>query len=98
LQKDRLSTLVRQAEVALVLDDSAAFEDITADFFYTRLRHCSLDEPAGYPADALDLWAQRLRQWSAQGACDGFVYFISGAKVRAPAAAQALLQRLAETA
>ena len=45
---------------------------------------------------------QSKRQWdqlltichSAQDACDCFVYFISGAKIRAPAAAQALLQRL----
>jgi hypothetical protein len=35
-----------------------------------------------------------LRERSSQAGCDCFVYFISGAKVRAPAAAQALLQRL----
>ena len=52
------------------------------------------DEPTGYPPDALDAWTQRLRERSAQYPCDVFVYFISGAKVRAPAAARALLQRL----
>jgi len=35
-----------------------------------------------------------LHERSAREACDCFVYFISGAKIRAPAAAQALLQRL----
>ena len=47
-----------------------------------------------YPVSGLDAWAQRLRERSSRAECDCFVYFISGAKVRAPAAAQALLQRL----
>jgi len=35
-----------------------------------------------------------LRGWAAEGT-DCFLYFINGAKIRAPAAAQALIQRLA---
>ena len=95
-----LIALLRRHQVAIALDieDGATFDDVTGDFLYTRLRHCTLDEPAGYPPDALDACAQRLRQWSIDGAADVFVYFISGAKIRAPAAAQALLQRLTETA
>ena len=86
--------LLRRSRVALVIDDSRPDCEITADFIYAHLRRCTLDEPAGYSPDALDTWAQRLRERSAREACDCFVYFISGAKIRAPVAAQALLQRL----
>jgi uncharacterized protein YecE (DUF72 family) len=86
--------LLRRHKVALVVDDSRPDFEITADFAYAHLRRCADDEPDGYPPDALDSWAQRLREQSAQAACDCFVYFISGAKIRAPAAAQALIQRL----
>lgn len=83
-----------QVAVALVDDEKySAFEDITAGFVYARLRRSSLDEPAGYSPEALDGWAGRARGWSA-GGLDAFVYFINGAKVRAPAAATALLARL----
>lgn len=82
--------------VALVDDDNySAFEAITGDFVYARLRRCAEGEPTGYAPDALDSWAARFRQHSAESGHDCFVYFINGAKVRAPAAAQALLQRLA---
>src|SRR6516162_2244821 len=82
--------------VALVDDDKyQAFGEITGDFVYARLRRCVADEPAGYPPDALDSWAERFRRQSAAGVSDSFVYFINGAKVHAPAAARALLQRLA---
>jgi uncharacterized protein YecE (DUF72 family) len=86
------------------------FHDVTADFVYARLEKSAEDEPAGYPKKALDQWAQRARAWAAGGEPedavrvhpkspastprDCFVYFISGAKVRNPAAAAALLQRL----
>jgi uncharacterized protein YecE (DUF72 family) len=85
-----------QVAVALVDDDNhPAFDEITADFVYARLRRCAEAEPTGYPPDALDSWAERLRGQSAEVRRDCFLYFINGAKVRAPAAAQALLQRLA---
>ena len=86
--------LLRRHKVAVAADDSRPDFEITADFIYVHLRRCADDEPDGYPADALDAWAQRLRERSAQDACDYFVYFISGAKIRTPAAARALLQRL----
>jgi uncharacterized protein YecE (DUF72 family) len=53
------------------------------------------NEATGYSLSALDAWAARFRQWA--GAADGrdcFVYFINGAKERAPAAAQALIERV----
>jgi len=66
---------------------------VTADFVYLRLRRCAEDEPTGYPEKDLDAWAERARGWAEEGR-DVFLYFINGAKVRAPAAAQALIERL----
>ena len=86
--------LLRRHRVALVVGDGRTDFEVTADFIYVHLRHCTLEEPTGYPPDVLDAWAQRLRERSGPEARDCFVYFISGAKIRAPAAAQALLQRL----
>jgi uncharacterized protein YecE (DUF72 family) len=84
--------------------------DLTSDFVYARLQGTSEKETTGYPPHALDLWAQRARTWSAGAAPDDlatiagpppraaardvFVYMISGAKMRAPAAAMALIDRL----
>jgi uncharacterized protein YecE (DUF72 family) len=90
--------LLRQHRVAIARvddDNHPALEAVTADFGYARLRRCAEEEPTGYSADALDGWAERFRRQSVESGCDCFVYFINGAKVRAPAAAQALLQRLA---
>jgi uncharacterized protein YecE (DUF72 family) len=84
-----------QVAVALVDDDNyAAFDEVTADFAYARLRRCAEGEPTGYAPDALDHWAERFHGLLAPGGRDCFVYFINGAKIRAPAAAQALLRRL----
>jgi uncharacterized protein YecE (DUF72 family) len=92
--------LLRRHQVAVALVDDEkypALDAVTADFVYARLRRSSLDEPAGYPPQALDQWAERGRGWAKIG-LDGFIYFIDGAKVRAPAAATALLGRLAADA
>ncbi|MGH7032000.1 MAG: DUF72 domain-containing protein [Stellaceae bacterium] len=84
----------RRVAVALVDDEKyPAIDEVTGDFVYARLRRCSLDEPAGYAPRALDLWAGRARDWCADGR-DCFIYFINGAKIRAPSAAQALIERL----
>jgi uncharacterized protein YecE (DUF72 family) len=94
---DPILELLRRRRIALARVDDAkfpAFAAITADFVYARLRRCVASEPAGYPPDALDGWADAVRGLSADGR-DCFVYFINGAKVRAPAAAEALLRRLA---
>jgi len=50
------------------------------------------DIETGYAASDLDRWAKRAESWARHG--DVFVYFISGAKERAPAAAQALMTRV----
>jgi uncharacterized protein YecE (DUF72 family) len=89
--------LLRRHGVAVALVDDEkypAIDEITAEFVYARLRRCSLDEPVGYSPQALDLWAVRARDGCAAGR-DVFVYFINGAKIRAPAAAQALIALLA---
>jgi uncharacterized protein YecE (DUF72 family) len=90
--------LLRRRHIAVArVDDEKfpAFDEITADFIYARLRRCTVEEPAGYPPQALDRWAGQFRQIAVEDRRDCFVYFINGGKIRAPAAAQALLQRLA---
>jgi uncharacterized protein YecE (DUF72 family) len=88
--------LLRRHGVALAMVDDAkypGFDAVTADFRYMRLRRCAENEPTGYSPTALDEWTELLRGWAAEGT-DCFLYFINGAKIRAPAAAQALIQRL----
>jgi uncharacterized protein YecE (DUF72 family) len=84
--------------------------DVTSDFVYARLQGTSEKEKTGYPAKALDVWAKRAKTWETGGAPDDleavggkapakakrdvFIYMISGAKVRAPAAAMALIERV----
>ena len=91
-------------------DEFPAFADLTADFVYARLMRSAPEEPAGYAKPALQAWARRAKLWQEgsepgdlprignpaprAGARDVFVYFISGAKERAPAAARALLDIL----
>jgi uncharacterized protein YecE (DUF72 family) len=48
---------------------------------------------AGWDDAQLDRWSERARGWAARG--DVFLYVISGAKVRNPTAAKALIERLA---
>jgi uncharacterized protein YecE (DUF72 family) len=84
----------RGVAVAMVEDDARPMlEEATADFVYLRLRRAREAEPAGYPDAELDAWAARLKALAAKR--DVFAYVINGAKVRAPAAAMALLARLA---
>jgi uncharacterized protein YecE (DUF72 family) len=52
----------------------------------------SEDIPAGYADAALDGFAVRAREWQKGG--DAYIFMINGAKVRAPAAALALQERL----
>lgn len=92
----KLTDLCRAANVAVVYADAEhypCFPDQTADFTYARLQNGQDAEPLGYPDAALDGWAAQARDWGAGGR-DAFVYFIAGGKVRAPAAAMALISRL----
>jgi uncharacterized protein YecE (DUF72 family) len=82
------------AAIARVEDDKVPlFEAVTADFVYARLRQCRDDESTGYSPDALDAIAERFQAHAKEGR-DCFLYFINGAKVRAPHAAMALIERL----
>lgn len=88
--------VARKAGVAVVYahsEDYPRFEEQTADFTYARLQQCREEEDAGYAAAELDRWADQARAW-AKGGRDVFVFFIAGAKVRAPAAAMALIERV----
>ena len=91
-------------------DKHPSLADQTAEFTYARLQDAAEDVETGYTGAALDRWAQVAQAWSrgetpvglspiakpapAAKTRDVFIFMINGAKVRAPAAAQALLARL----
>src|SRR5206468_36144 len=84
--------------------------DVTSDFVYARLQRTSEKFRTGYAPAALDAWATRAQAFAdgdvpadlaqlaepprGKGKRDVFIYMISGAKVRAPGAAMALIERL----
>jgi uncharacterized protein YecE (DUF72 family) len=88
-------------------DKHPLIADVTADFTYARLERCSEAVATGYPPADLKKWAARADSW-AKGDTPGdlktlgpkpepiprdvFMFFISGDKVKAPAAAQALIK------
>jgi uncharacterized protein YecE (DUF72 family) len=87
--------LARRYNSAIVFADSDDYPPIderTADFTYARLMRTREDTETGYDDKTLDGWAKQARSWAEHG--EVFVYFIAGAKVRAPAAAQALIARV----
>jgi uncharacterized protein YecE (DUF72 family) len=87
--------LARRHEVAIVFADSDEFPSIdepTAAFTYARLMRSKEDVQAGYEGKELDAWTKRAKEWAKRG--DVFIYFIAGAKLRAPAAALALIERI----
>ncbi len=91
----RFYDLARQYNAAIVFADDDDFPEIdepTSDFTYARLMRTRPGVKTGYKPAELDGWAKRARAWAKRG--DVFVYFISGAKERDPAAAQSLIDRL----
>ena len=98
------------APVLVESDKHPLIADVTSDFIYARLQRTSEKEKTGYSVRALDAWAKRAQTFADGGAPDDlatiapaspeparrdvFIYMISGAKVRAPAAAMALIERL----
>lgn len=92
---ERFYGLARKYNAAIIVADDDDFPEIDepiADFTYARLMRTVAGVATGYKPKALDAWAQRAKGWAKKG--DVFVYFISGAKERAPAAAQALIKRV----
>jgi uncharacterized protein YecE (DUF72 family) len=83
------------AIIYAVDDESPTWPKIdqeTADFTYARLMSSKEDEPTGMTSAELDAIAKQTEGWAKRG--DVFAYFIAGAKVRNPAAAQALIEKL----
>lgn len=90
--------------------DYPEIADVTAPFVYVRAMGTSEAEPLGYAPADLDRWAERARAWAAgdvpadrepvsptpakRQPRDVFLFVISGHKVRNPAAAMALIERI----
>jgi uncharacterized protein YecE (DUF72 family) len=108
-----LARRYRVATVHTDSPDYPCWADLTGDPVYARLMRTQSSVTTGYTNPALAAWAARARIWAdggepadlprvgpaaAQaGGRDVFVYFISGAKERAPAAACALLTHLKQS-
>jgi uncharacterized protein YecE (DUF72 family) len=94
-KSEQFYALARRHNVAIVFaddEDFPAIDEPTTDFTYARLMRTKEDIDTGYTPEELERWAEQARAWAGRG--DVFVYFISGAKVRAPAAARALIERI----
>jgi len=83
--------------------------DVTADFVYARIMGTRAKQKLGYPRAVLKTWAERARDWekgqspkrsmllakpAPRKKRDVFLFVISGAKERNPAAAQAIIAAL----
>ncbi len=91
-------------------EDHPPIADATGPFIYSRVMRTAPELPQGCTPAVLDGLAASCRKWQAGGTPSGlpllepapaagserdvFLFFISGAKERAPAAAMALLDRL----
>jgi uncharacterized protein YecE (DUF72 family) len=91
--------------------DFPCIADISGDLVYARLMGARAELETGYEPSELDCWAGIARGWAAGETPDGlpylaepapirpretYLFFISGAKERNPAAAMALIERLRE--
>ncbi len=87
--------------------DYPAIADVTGDFVYARLEAGQDENPLCYPEREIGKWAEAAKLWASGGSPEGlpyvgapaperpretFIFFIHGGKVRAPAAAQALIE------
>jgi uncharacterized protein YecE (DUF72 family) len=91
-------------------DDYPSFADVTGPFVYARLMRTESRYKTGCPPKAISRWAQAAAAWAKGGEPDDvprveaagkkakprdvFMFFISGAKERAPAAAMALIAQM----
>jgi uncharacterized protein YecE (DUF72 family) len=90
--------LARKYGVATVFAADSEYpeiEDAAAPFVYIRVMGTTAKWKTGYSPHALDAWAARAKAWKSGGR-DVFLYFISGCKARNPAAAMALIERMAD--
>lgn len=90
--------LARRYGCVPVCTDSEKFPaiaDAEAEFAYLRLMRSQADVPTGYMPEMIERWAEGVRAWTGgERPRDVFVYFINGAKERAPAGAMALMAQL----
>lgn len=105
-----LARRYRAATVFTDSDDYPSFADLTGDFVYARLMRTDALQPEGCPPEVFAPLAACARAWHEgrepdglprlepalppAGGRDVFLYFISGAKEKAPAAAMALMRHL----
>ncbi|HEX5377335.1 MAG TPA: DUF72 domain-containing protein [Phenylobacterium sp.] len=104
--------MCRDHNVAICMADHEThpcIPDITSDFVYGRLMTGRDEIETAYPAETLDLWAERFRTYARgevpqdlkavdrtsppPGPKDVFAFVIHEGKVRAPAAAMELIRR-----
>jgi uncharacterized protein YecE (DUF72 family) len=93
-------------------DEHPCLADLSGDLAYARLQRSREEEATGYPPGELARWAAVAKAWAKGESPPGlpyvadpppprpretYVFFISGAKPRNPAAAQALIERLTKT-
>jgi uncharacterized protein YecE (DUF72 family) len=93
---DKFFRLCRDRNIAVVFEDSDEYpliDEETADFTYARLQRMSEEVPTGYDEQSLKAFASKARKWRKAG-LDSYIFMINGAKIRAPAAALALQERL----
>ncbi|MGJ7901837.1 DUF72 domain-containing protein [Lysobacter sp. 1R34A] len=106
----RLAREHRIATVFTDSDEYPSLADLTGDFVYARLMRSRSDIATGYPDAELQTWAERAQAWAQGRDCpelphvaapadngkprEVYVYFISAAKERNPAAAMRLLEKL----
>jgi uncharacterized protein YecE (DUF72 family) len=92
-------------------DEYPSFADVTGDFVYARLMRSDSSLKDGFAPEVLSRFADCAKVWRAGSEPDGvprvepappargprdvFMFFISGAKEKAPAAAMAVIERLA---
>jgi uncharacterized protein YecE (DUF72 family) len=90
--------LLHRHGCAIVHTDSPDYPPIAdtgSDMAYLRLMRTDAAVPSGYPPEELAKWCEGAKAWTAKGPKrEVFMYFISGAKEKAPAAAQHALALL----
>jgi uncharacterized protein YecE (DUF72 family) len=92
---ERFFDLCKARNIAIVFEDSDDYpliEADTADFSDARLQRMREEVQTGYDDATLDGFVAKAREWQQRG--DAYIFMINGAKVRAPAAALALQERL----
>ena len=93
---ERFTAMVQERGHAVVYAEHDTYPQIEAhapNFAYARVQQTREDVETGYQKAELDRIAGMAKGWAGQGR-DVFLFVISGAKVRNPAAAEAIIARL----